>query len=123
LSAAAAEVEPLSTLALVTGGAIGGLAGFITAIALPYLRGVLEGKVVDRPSGAQIWAVIGIILFNMFMGGVAAFFVGEATLMRQAIAFGLAWPAVIKGAGEGLQLLAAAGDRPDPNKPDQTAGG
>lgn len=38
---------------------------------------------------------IGLLIVHAFFGGVAALVVGEATLIRQAIVFGLAWPTVL----------------------------
>ncbi len=90
------------------GGAIGGFAGFAIAIALPYFLGLLAEQSEWPPSLAKVFGVVGVVLVNMFMGGIAALIVGEATLLRQAIAFGFSWPAVLKGAGEGVERYAAA---------------
>ncbi len=103
-----ALAETLTQGELFLGGAIGGLAGFALAIALPYFIGLLAGQSEWPPSVAKMFGVVGVVLINMFMGGIAALIVGEATLLRQAIAFGFSWPAVLKGAGEGIERYAAA---------------
>lgn len=108
--------EPLGNLELFGGGVLGGLVGFATAIALPYVRELAEKAAAQRaagkptadlhPSTLEYVCIAAVLLVNVLLGGVAALLVGEATAIRQAIAFGLAWPAVLKGAGEGVLAVA-----------------
>jgi hypothetical protein len=107
----AVPADFLSFDRLVIGGAVGGLAAFVLTMGLPYLREVAEGRITEGPSRFQFVAVLIIAAFHMFMGGIAAAIVGDASKMGQAITFGLAWPAVLKGAGESMQAIAAARTR------------
>ena len=108
---AADAANQLSQQELFLWGAVGGLAGFLLAHALPYFTKLMGGGHDNwPPSLPTVLGVAGVVAVNMFMGGIASIVVGEASLVRQAIVFGFSWPAVIKGAGEGLKGLADARD-------------
>lgn len=99
----AVQVADLATFDLFLGGAVGGLTGFLVAVALPYFMGVMGGQDEWPPPPIRMVGAVGVVLINMFIGGVVAVFIGEATLMKQAVAYGFAWPALLKGAGESLE--------------------
>lgn len=91
--------EALSLGALFGWGCVGGAGGAVVTFTLPWLVRLTR---FGRPP--MVWQAvggIGLIMFHSVLGGLAALLVGsDVTLARHAIAFGLAWPTVLKTAGE-----------------------
>ncbi len=87
------------------------MAGFALAHALPYAVGLMVGQRQWPPTIPQLLGVALVVAINTFLGGIAALLIGEATLIRQAIAFGFSWPAIMKAGGETLQRLADVTER------------
>ena len=70
------------------------------ASVLPWLNEALKRREIEKPTWWHCVVGVALACTHAVMGGVAALIIGEASLIRQAIAYGLAWPAVLKGAGE-----------------------
>jgi hypothetical protein len=104
-------VELLTNWDLFIWGSVGGVAGFALAHALPYAVGLMGGHTRWPPALPQVLGVVLVVAINAFLGGVAALVIGDATLIRQAIAFGFSWPTIMKAGGETLERLADVSDK------------
>lgn len=111
------EFEKLSDLELFFWGAAGGLVIYLVQNALPAFADWTRNKPRSRPTWIQVVGAAGTILGNGVLGGVAAILVGEATLIRQALTFGMTWPVILKSAGQGLQAVGKARAEAHPAAP------
>lgn len=100
--------EPFATSELFLWGGVGGGVGALATYTIPWLVGLTRGQ--PRPALWQAIGGTGLLLAHAMAGGVAALFVGEATLPRQAIVFGLAWPTVLQGAAKTYKAISGAPD-------------
>jgi hypothetical protein len=86
----------LSDLATFLYGSLGGALAFIAIFALPELRAAWQAK--DFNFGWKPAAIVSLIfIVQSILGGAAAILVGDATLAKQAIAYGLAAEGIIGG--------------------------
>lgn len=103
--------EPFTTAELFLWGGVGGGGGALASFTIPWLVGLMRGG--PRP---RLWEMIGgtgLLLVHATLGGVAALLVGEATLARQAIVFGLAWPTVLQAAAKTYKAVSGDDDLGD----------
>jgi hypothetical protein len=84
-------------------GGVGGLVAGLLASTAPWLAEMMKsGEGADR---VRVWAGIGLLLIHGVVGAVAALVVGHSSSLSQAIAFGIAGPAILKGAGEAAKAF------------------
>lgn len=101
----------LSQPALFLWGGVGGAAAGFAAYTLPWLVDLSKGGAPPR-----FWEAVGgtgLLVGYGFLGGVAALLVGSATASKQAIAYGLVWPAVFTGVSQTTKAFA---DRGEPSR-------
>lgn len=80
-------------------GALGGLIGYFLAFVFPEFRNIaVSGKI--QFSFIRVLAYIPFLASYVVMGGVAAYYVGDAELPKHAITYGLTWEVVFKVGGE-----------------------
>jgi hypothetical protein len=80
-------------------GVLGGFAGYVAVFILPYVRELIraEGTEVDLTVRRLAGFILLALTFS-FLGGVAALLIGGATEPKHAIAYGLGFEAIFKGA-------------------------
>jgi hypothetical protein len=96
-------MEELSNSATFLWGAVGGAAGYALVFLLPWLTAVAKGEVSLDFSWTRLLGVIGLFFVYISLGGVAALLVGEASEIKHAIAYGLGFEGVLKGAAEAIK--------------------
>lgn len=78
-------------------GCVGGGAAYLLIFALPELRKLYQDPNLQAPSLGRIIVALLIAAGFISLGGVTAFFVGEATEAKHAIAYGLGFEATLGG--------------------------
>jgi hypothetical protein len=77
-------------------GALGALASLVIVQAIPWGFRLLKGADVHI-SVPRVLGLIVVVGGYMVAGAVVAYLVGQATLPRHAIAYGLGWQGLIGG--------------------------
>lgn len=94
----------MSSLETFLWGLGGALIGYVAVNVLPSLTAKAQGKSVDIN---WFWlAIAGIIYF--LAGGFIAAAMGDATMPKHAVFYGMGWNAIVKGGGEGVKLIGKA---------------
>ncbi len=81
---------------------------FLGVFLLPWLNAGWEVDKTISFSKERFLLVLALMLVFWFMGGGVALFIGGATEIKHAIAYGLGWQATMSGVGEGGSLLKKA---------------
>ena len=91
---------------LIAYGVLGGFFLYVFAVVFPDLSGATAGGFWAnlKRTWADEWpSVILMLGVYLLLGGFAAWYLGHsASTARDAVTYGLSWPALFKGIGEGL---------------------
>src|SRR2546423_9141993 len=104
----AMSTSTLTGTALLVYGAVGGVVLYLWAVIFPALV-ARRAAILEQVRQARRAELVGIFLLYVAFGASAAWFLGEhLTSPRDAITYGLSWPALFKGLGAGLYAAGKA---------------
>lgn len=90
----------LSASATFLWGALGGLAGYAVAFLLPWMSQLARGEIQLEVTWGRLLGLFGVMSMYVGLGGVAAVLVGDALEVKHALAYGLGFEGILKGAIE-----------------------
>jgi hypothetical protein len=89
-------VDALSNIETFGWGCVGGTIAFVAIFALPEVRAAWKEKDFNFSlRGALV--VVGLLALQAALGGAVAVLVGDATLAKQAIAYGVGAEGIVGG--------------------------